>query len=94
MRRLLAHPDLELSANLAENSLRRVPINRKKWIHARSPVAGPKVAATLSMIESCRRLRVLVREYLLDVLPSLGQINIRDLDSRTPSGWLRRQQVG
>lgn len=74
--------------------MRGIALGRKNWIHVGSPVAGPKVAAILSVLESCRRLGVPVREYLLDVLPGLGRVNIRDLDSRTPAGWLRRQQQG
>ncbi len=92
--RVLEFPELELSTNLAENSMRGIALGRKNWIHVGSPVAGPKVAAILSVVESCRRLRVPVREYLLDVLPGLGRVSIRDLDSRTPSGWLRRQTIG
>ncbi|MCX6612096.1 MAG: transposase, partial [Acidobacteria bacterium] len=94
LRRVLDYPELELSTNLAENSMRGIAIGRKTWIHVGSPVAGPKVAAILSVIESCRRPRVPVREYLLDVLPGLGRVNIRDLDWRTPSGWMRRQAIG
>ena len=74
--------------------MRGIALGRKNWIHVGSPVAGPKVAAILSVLESCRRLRMPVREYLLDVLPGLGRVNIQDLDSRTPAGWLRRQKVG
>ena len=94
LRRVLEYPELELSTNLAENSMRGIALGRKNWIHVGSPVAGPKVAAILSVLESCRRLRMPVREYLLDVLPGLGRVNIQDLDSRTPAGWLRRQKVG
>ena len=94
LQRVLDYPELELSNNLAENSMRGIALGRKNWIHVGSPVAGPKVAAILSVIESCRRLRVPVREYLLDVLPGLERVNIRDLDSRTPSGWMRRQAIG
>jgi hypothetical protein len=31
--------------------------NRKNWIHVGSRQAGPKVAAILSIVESCRRLK-------------------------------------
>ncbi|SPE25062.1 transposase (fragment) [Acidobacteriia bacterium SbA2] len=53
--RFLEYPELELSANLAENSMRPVALGRKNWIHIGSPQAGPKVAAILSVVESCRR---------------------------------------
>ncbi|MGA8064910.1 MAG: hypothetical protein WB951_22115, partial [Candidatus Sulfotelmatobacter sp.] len=36
--------------------MRPVALGRKSWIHPGSPQAGPKVAAILSVVESCRRL--------------------------------------
>jgi hypothetical protein len=39
--RFLKHPELELSTNLAENSMRPVALGRKNWIHIGSPQAGP-----------------------------------------------------
>lgn len=51
------------STNLAENSVRPVALGRKNWLHIGSPQAGPKVAAILSVVESCRRLQVPVRDY-------------------------------
>jgi transposase len=46
----LEYPELELSTNLAENSMRPVALGRKNWIHIGSPQAGPKVAAILSVV--------------------------------------------
>jgi transposase len=68
--RFLEHPELELSNNLAENSMRPVALGRKNWIHIGSPQAGPKVAAILSVVESCRRLKIRVRDYLAAILPA------------------------
>jgi len=39
--RFLEYPELELSNNLAENSMRPVALGRKNWIHIGSPLAGP-----------------------------------------------------
>jgi hypothetical protein len=54
----LEYPELELSNNLAENSMHLVAIGRKNWIHIGSQQAGPKVAAILggklSAAEACR----------------------------------------
>ena len=36
---------------------------RKNWIHIGSPRAGPKVAAILSVVESCRRLKLRARLF-------------------------------
>jgi hypothetical protein len=67
--RFLEYPELELSTNLAENSMRPVALGPKNWLHIGSPQAGPKVAAILSVVESCRRLQVPVRDYFSTILP-------------------------
>jgi hypothetical protein len=83
--RFLEHPELELSNNLAENSMRGVALGRRNWIHVGSPQAGPKVAAILSVIESCRRLKLPVRDYLASVLPGLANRSIRSIPELTPT---------
>ena len=89
--RFLDYPELELSNNLAENSMRLIALGRKNWIHVGSPQAGPKVAAILSVVESCRRLQIPVRDYLADVLPGLAHWSIQHLKDRTPSAWAARR---
>ena len=69
--KFLEHPELELSNNSAENSMRPVVLGRKNWIHVGSEQAGPKVAAVLSVVETCRRLTMPVREYLAWVFSNL-----------------------
>jgi len=86
--RFLECPELELSNNLAENSMRPVALGRKNWLHIGSPQAGPKVAAILSVVESCRRLRASVRDYLATILPGLADLRIQRLTVLTPSRWL------
>ncbi|MBI5283234.1 MAG: IS66 family transposase, partial [Candidatus Solibacter usitatus] len=88
--RFLDYPALELSNNLAENSMRPVALGRKNWIHVGSPQAGPKVAAILSVVESCRRLGLPVRDYLGDVLPGLADVSIQRLPELTPAAWAAR----
>ena len=55
-----------------------------------SPQAGPKVAAILSIVESCRRLKIPVREYLGAVLPGLADVSIQRLAELTPAAWAAR----
>jgi transposase len=85
--RFLDYPELELSNNLAENSMRPVAIGRKNWVHVGSAQAGPKIAAILSVVESCRRLKVHVRDYLAAVLPGLAETSIQRVAELTPSAW-------
>jgi transposase len=87
LRRIFDYAEVELSNNLAENSMRPVALGRKNWLHIGSAQAGPKVAAILSVVESCRRLRVPVREYLLNVLPGLDGCKLSDIARLTPANW-------
>lgn len=87
LRRVFDYAEVELSNNLAENSMRPIALGRKNWLHVGSAKAGPKVAAILSVVESCRRLRAPVREYLLDVLPGLDGRKLSEVARLTPANW-------
>lgn len=86
--RFLEYPELELSNNLAENSMRGVALGRKNWIHIGSEQAGPKVAAILSVIESCRRLKLPARAYLASILPGLANRPVQQVSQLTPAAWV------
>jgi hypothetical protein len=62
-------------------------LGRKNWLHVGSAKAGPNVAAILSIVESCRRLRVPVRKYLLDILPGLDGRKLSEVARLTPANW-------
>jgi hypothetical protein len=85
--RFLEHPELELSNNLAENSMRPVDLGRSNWIHIGSSQAGPPVVNILSVIESCRRLKIRVRDYLNQVPPGLGDTPLQRVAELTPTAW-------
>jgi hypothetical protein len=87
LERCLEYEQVELSNNLAENSMRPVALGRKNWLHVGSVKAGPKVAAILSIVESCRRLSVPVKEYLADVLPGLHGRTLSQVANLTPARW-------
>jgi hypothetical protein len=46
-------------------------LGRKNWIPIGNPKAGSKVAAILSVVESCRRLKLSLHDYLAAVLLDL-----------------------
>jgi transposase len=87
LRRCFDYAEVELSNNLAENSMRPVALGRKNWLHVGSAQSGPKVAAILSVVESCRRLRIPVRQYLLAVLPGMARRKVSDVAALTPARW-------
>jgi transposase len=86
----LDHPMVELSNNLAENSMRGIALGRKNWIHLGDQQAGPKVAAILSIAETCKRQGLPLHDYLLDVLPGMADRKRSEVVNLTPTRWKTR----
>jgi transposase len=63
---------------------------RKNWLHIGSERAGPRVAAVISIVETCRRLSIPVRNYLGSVLPGLANFPINRIAELTPTAWAAR----
>ncbi len=78
---------VQIDNNEAERSIRPVALGRKNWLNFGSKEGGPRIAAILSVVETCQRNRVPVREYLLDVLPRLAGGQQADVARLTPQAW-------
>jgi transposase len=91
LRRCFDYAEVELSNNLAENSMRPVALGRKNWLHVGSAQAGPKVAAIVSVVESCRRLDAPVKDYLMEVLPGMNRRKLAEVAQLTPARWSASQ---
>jgi hypothetical protein len=78
---------IEIDNNWCENGIRPVALGRKNWLHIGSELAGPRVAAIMSILETCRRLKLDVREYLRDVLPKLPTWPINKVAELSPLTW-------
>jgi hypothetical protein len=50
------------------------------------------VAAILSIVETCRRLKIPIREYLAAVLPGLADVSIQRLAELTPAAWAAKSR--
>jgi transposase len=87
LRRRFDYAEVELSNNLAENSMRPIALGRKNWLHVGSASSGPKVAAILSVVESCRRLNLPITEYLSTVLPGIDRRTLSAVANLTPARW-------
>lgn len=83
---------LEIDNNWCEGAIRPLILGRKNWLHIGSEQAGPKVAAIASIVETCRRLDVNLRQYLKDVLPRLGEWPINRVGELTPTAWKTAQK--
>ena len=92
LERYLDHGEVEIDNNHAERSIKPVAIGRKNWLHFGSKQAGPNIAAILSVIETCHRLKISARDYLLEVLPRLANGSQREVPSLTPKAWAAARQ--
>ena len=79
----------ELSTNLAENAIRPVALGRKNWIHLGCEGAGPRIAAIISVIETCRRIQIRPRDYLGAILPGLADFPAKRVAELAPLAWLQ-----
>lgn len=82
---------VEIDNNWCEGAMRPLVLGRKNWLHIGSELAGPKVAAIASIVETCRRLEINLRKYLNDVLPKLGEWPINRVAELTPKAWKAAQ---
>lgn len=57
------------------------------WTGNRFLPERTRVAAILSIVESCRRLKLSIRDYLGSVLPGLANFPIRRIAELTPAAW-------
>lgn len=86
--RFLEHGELEIDNNLCENAIRPLALGRKNWLHIGDEKAGPRIAAILSVMETCRRLGINERAYMEDILPRIGNHPTRRVAELTPMAWL------
>jgi transposase len=87
LKAFLENGRIEIDQNLCENSMRPLALGRKNWLHIGSEEAGPKIAAILSVMETCKRLHVNLRDYLNDVLPKLPAWPVNRAAELTPQNW-------
>jgi len=91
--RFLDFGQVEVDNNWCENAIRPLALGRKNWLHIGSEEAGAKIAGILSILETCRRLEINPRDYLLDVLPGLNDKPQSELVRLTPMAWKTRQKA-
>ncbi len=86
LRRCFDHDEVELSNNVAENSMRPVTLGRKNWLHVEAQDWPGKNGDFISGGNLCRRLGVPVKEYLLAVLPEERR-KVTEVAQLTPARW-------
>jgi hypothetical protein len=85
--------EVEIDNNWCENAMRPIALGRKNWLHIGSEEAGPRIAAISSVLETCKRLGINARDYLLDVLPKIPSWPANRVAELTPMAWAAKQSA-
>jgi transposase len=88
--RYVEHGEVQIDNNLIENSMRPVALGRKNFLFAGSESGAEAAAVLYSITETCRRLEIDAREYLVDVMKRLAELDrskIETWQALTPARW-------
>src|SRR5271170_2867893 len=88
------HPFVEISNNGSERSIKPMVLSRKNWLFAGSEEGGHTAATLMSLIETCKRLRINPFEYMKDVLTRFPSAKTSQIDDFLPDRWLQLRQTG
>ncbi len=80
-------PYSRIDNNVAERAVRPLAIGRKNWLFVGSMQGGEAAATILSLVQSCRALKINPREYLEDVLRRFMSHNFQQLHELLPDHW-------
>lgn len=87
------NPYAHLDNNVAERAVRPLAIGRKNWLFLGSEEGGEAAEVILSLVQSCRALKINPREYLEDVMRRLMSHNNQELWKLLPDNWKKNQSA-
>lgn len=83
----LNHSDARMDNNIAENGVRKVVIGRKNWLFVGSKKSGEAMANLLSLVQSCRAMKINPQDYLEDIFKRLLSHPHKNLRELLPDQW-------
>jgi len=86
------HSEARLDNNVAERGLRPLTIGRKNWLFVGSEDSGRSAATILSLVQTCRNLKINPQEYLEDVLRRIMGHPAKQIEQLLPDNWFAAKQ--
>ncbi len=83
----LANPDAKMDNNIAENGVRKLVIGRKAWLFIGSKRSGKAMANILSLVQTCRAIKINPQDYLEDIFCKLPSYPHKNLSELLPDKW-------
>ncbi len=87
LKNYLSDAESQIDNNVAERAIRPLAIGRKNWLFVGSEKGGQATATLLSLVQSCRNLKINPREYLDDVLRRVMSHPASKIDELLPDQW-------
>jgi len=84
----------EIDNNSIENAIRPLALGRKNWLQIGSVPAGERAAILLSLVGSCKRLKIDPFVYLRDVIERIPTHPKSRMAELTPRAWKRSLEQG
>lgn len=86
-------PWARLDNNVAERAVRPLALGRKNWLFFGSLEGGEAGGIILSLVQTCRGLKINPLEYLEDVMRRLMSHNAQKLYELLPDQWQKAQKA-
>ncbi len=86
-RSFLDNSELRIDNNVSERNIRPLTIGRKNWLFVGSEDGGNTTATIISLVQTCKNLKINPQEYLEDVLRRINNTSKEDLFSLLPQNW-------
>lgn len=81
------HPYARIDNNAAERAVRPLALGRKNWLFLGNEEGGEAAAVVLSLVQTCRALKINPQEYLEDVMRRLMSHSSNKIDELLPENW-------
>jgi hypothetical protein len=88
-RTYLAEPYAKMDNNTAERGVRKIVIGRKNWLFVGSPRSGKAMANLLSLVQTCRAMKIDPQAYLEDIFRRLPAHPHKNLYELLPDQWAK-----
>jgi transposase len=82
-------PWARIDNNVAERAVRPLAIGRKNWLFLGSEEGGEAAAILLSLVQTCRALKINPHIYLEDIMRRIMSHSFQKLDELLPDNWLK-----
>ena len=86
-RSFLDNSELRIDNNVSERNIRPLTLGRKNWLFVGSKDGGNTTATILSLVQTCKNLKINPQEYLEDVLRRINNTAKEDLFLLLPQNW-------